>query len=64
MFHRRTFNDKVLKMSSRTASKWAKLAKGSPDTALRDISDLSYRRIILKAEAGGRSTSYALHPSE
>jgi Fic family protein len=44
-----------------TSSKWAKLTRCSQDTALRDISDLLNRRILLKDEAGGRSTSYALH---
>lgn len=43
-----------------TSSKWAKLAKCSQDTALRDISDLVARRILAKDEAGGRSTSYTL----
>ncbi len=43
-----------------TTSKWAKLAKCSPDTALRDIGDLVARGILRKAEAGGRSTSYDL----
>jgi len=48
-----------------TSSKWAKLAKCSPDTALRDISDLLNRQILIKNEAGGRSTSYTLvfHPA-
>ncbi|MEX2598681.1 MAG: Fic family protein [Dehalococcoidia bacterium] len=43
-----------------TSSKWASLTKTSPDTALRDISDLLERGILLKDEAGGRSTSYSL----
>jgi Fic family protein len=43
-----------------TSSKWAKLAKCSPDTALRDINDLVNRQILAKPEAGGRSTSYEL----
>jgi Fic family protein len=43
-----------------TSSKWAKLTKCSQDTALRDISDLLERRILVKEEAGGRSTSYRL----
>lgn len=43
-----------------TSSKWAKLTKCSQDTALRDISDLLNRRILIKDEAGGRSTSYTL----
>lgn len=43
-----------------TTSKWAKLAKCSPDTALRDIGDLVERGILLRNPEGGRSTSYAL----
>jgi len=43
-----------------TSSKWAKLAKCSQDTALRDISDLVQREILAKEEPGGRSTSYGL----
>jgi Fic family protein len=43
-----------------TSSKWAKIEKSSPDTALRDISDLVERGILKKEAAGGRSTSYSL----
>jgi len=43
-----------------TSSKWAKLAKCSQDTALRDITDLRDRGILARANAGGRSTSYEL----
>ncbi len=43
-----------------TSSKWAKLAKCSQDTALRDIVDLVGRGILAKDPAGGRSTSYSL----
>jgi Fic family protein len=43
-----------------TSSKWAAIAKCSPDTALRDISDLVERGIVKKSRAGGRSTSYEL----
>lgn len=43
-----------------TSSKWAKLAKCSQDTALRDISDLLKRSILVKEPGGGRSTSYTL----
>ena len=43
-----------------TSSKWAKLAKTSPDTALRDINDLVSRNILVREAAGGRSTSYRL----
>lgn len=43
-----------------TSSKWAKLAKCSQDTALRDILNLVERGILVKNPAGGRSTSYSL----
>ena len=43
-----------------TSSKWAKLAKCSQDTALRDILELTERGILAKDSAGGRSTSYSL----
>ena len=43
-----------------TSSKWAKLAKCSQDTALRDINDLLERGIFVKNTSGGRSTSYSL----
>lgn len=43
-----------------TTQKWAKLAKCSHDTALRDIADLLQQNILVKAEAGGRSTHYEL----
>jgi Fic family protein len=43
-----------------TSSKWAKMAKCSQDTALRDIVDLVDRGILAKDPAGGRSTSYSL----
>lgn len=45
-----------------TTVKWAKLAKCSHDTALRDITDLLERGILVKDAAGGRSTSYSLKP--
>lgn len=45
-----------------TSSKWAAIAKCSADTALRDISDLLERGVLVKAEAGGRSTHYELTP--
>jgi Fic family protein len=44
-----------------TSSKWATIAKCSPDTALRDIQDLLERGVLQKSEAGGRSTSYAIN---
>lgn len=43
-----------------TASKWAKITKSSPDTALRDIQDLIRKDVLAKTAAGGRSTSYVL----
>jgi Fic family protein len=43
-----------------TSSKWAAIAKCSPDTALRDITDLLARGVLQKTDAGGRSTSYEL----
>ncbi len=43
-----------------TNSKWAAIAKASPDTALRDITDLVERGILIKEPGRGRSTSYAL----
>jgi Fic family protein len=43
-----------------TSSKYAKLAKCSPDTALRDIITLVDRGILIRGEAGGRSTGYQL----
>lgn len=44
-----------------TSRKWAKIAKCSSDTALRDINDLVERGVLRKSEAGGRSTSYELN---
>ena len=44
-----------------TSSKYAKIAKTSPDTALRDINDLVEKGILLKADSGGRSTNYLLN---
>ena len=43
-----------------TSSKWAAIAKSSPDTALRDINDLLTRGVLRKSGSGGRSTSYEL----
>ena len=43
-----------------TSSKWAKLAKCSQDTALRDIEDLVRKGVLVKDAAGGRSTAYSL----
>jgi Fic family protein len=43
-----------------TSSKWAKLAKCSQDTALRDMLELVELGILVRDAAGGRSTSYSL----
>lgn len=43
-----------------TTSKWAKLAKCSQDTALRDILSLVEWGVLEKDSAGGRSTCYSL----
>jgi Fic family protein len=43
-----------------TTSKYAKLAKCSEDSALRDIQALVKRSILIQNEGGGRSTSYSL----
>lgn len=64
-----SFNDRQRRVINRlldsfegklTSSKWAKLTKSSQDSALRDISDLVERGVLIKESAGGRSTSYAL----
>ena len=44
-----------------TSSKWAKIAKCSSDTAVRDINALLAKGILVKENAGGRSTSYLLN---
>jgi len=67
--NRRPVNDRQRKVINRllddfegflTTSKYAKLAKCSPDTALRDIRELLERGIIKKNPGRGRSTSYRL----
>ena len=64
-----TFNIRQLKMiellfgdffGKLTTSKWAKINKCSPDTALRDIQDLVKKEILKKSDTGGRSTHYEL----
>lgn len=63
------FNERQVKLLNRllngfegklTSSKWAAIAKCSPDTALRDINELLSYGILRKTAAGGRSTSYEL----
>jgi Uncharacterized conserved protein len=44
-----------------TSSKWGKITKTSPDTALRDIQDLISKGILRKEAQGGRSTNYELN---
>jgi Fic family protein len=43
-----------------TSSKWAAIAKCSPDSALRDISQLISLGVLRKMDAGGRSSAYEL----
>ena len=47
-----------------TSSKYAIIEKTSPDSALRDITNLIERGILKKDEGGGRSTSYSLVDNE
>ena len=47
-----------------TSSKWAKIARCSQDTALRDIRELLELGLLAKDAAGGRSTSYSLTSSK
>lgn len=65
-----TLNERQVKLLNRlldgfegklTSSKWAAIAKCSPDTALRDINDLLARGVLRKSAASGRSTNYVLH---
>jgi Fic family protein len=64
-----SMNDRQIKLLNKlldgfdgklTSSKWATIAKCSQDTALRDISDLLARGVLVKSSASGRSTSYEL----
>jgi Fic family protein len=68
--HSAPLNERQVKLINRlldglegklTTSKWGQLAKCSPDTALRDITDLVTRGVLRKSDAGGRSTSYELN---
>ena len=43
-----------------TSSKWAKICHCSPDTALRDITSLIEKGVLVKAPSGGRNTHYML----
>lgn len=42
-----------------TTSKWAKITKTSPATALREITDID-KGVLITASDGGRSTNYLL----
>ena len=64
-----TLNERQISMLGRllddcvgklTTAKWAKMAKCSQDTALRDIDGLMRIGLLHKDEAGGRSTSYVV----
>jgi Fic family protein len=64
-----SLNERQLKLLNRlldgfdgklTSSKWASIAKCSPDTALRDITELLALGVLRKSEGGGRSTAYEL----
>jgi len=46
-----------------TNAKWARFSKTSADTALRDMTDLVQRGILVKDPGGGRGTSYSLAES-
>lgn len=46
-----------------TTTKYAKLTKSSPDTALRDITPLVEAGLVIRSSEGGRSTSYAIAPA-
>ena len=68
-YSKETFNDRQKIMLHKlldgfegkfNSSKWAKITKTSSDTALRDITNLLLRNILIKENTGGRSTSYVL----
>lgn len=68
-FNEKTLNERQRNMLNRlmdgfegklSTSKWAKICKVSTDTALRDIQDLERQEVLVKEEAGGRSTHYLL----
>lgn len=64
-----TMNERQIKMVNAlwdgfdgklTSSKWGKMTKCSPDTALRDIQDLINKGLLRKTDEGGRNTNYEL----
>jgi len=65
----RPLNERQVKLLNRlldgfagklTSSTWAAIARCSPDTALRDITQLLDRGVLKKSPGGGRSTAYDL----
>ena len=70
LIHQQRINDRQRKIINRmledgfeghmNTSKYAKLAKCSTDTALRDIQGLTQRGILIQNPGAGRSTSYRL----
>jgi Fic family protein len=63
------FNERQIKLINRlldgfdgklTTGKWAAIAKCSSDSALRDVTDLIERGVLVKSDSGGRSSSYTL----
>ena len=71
--NRRPVNERQRKVINRmlddfegplSTSKYAKLAKCSTDTALRDVRELLERGTLIKNAGGGRSTSYRLGGTE
>ena len=68
-FAKEPLNDRQIKVLNKlldgfegklTSSKWAKIAKCSQDTAIRDIKNLIERGALKKDPGGGRSTSYSV----
>jgi Fic family protein len=64
-----SLNERQLKVLNRlldgfegrlTSSKWAAIAKCSPDTALRDITQLLDVGVLKKSPGGGRSSGYEM----
>jgi Fic family protein len=47
-----------------TSSKYSRMAKCSKETAIRDIQDMMQKKILIKNDSGGRSTSYRLTTSK
>jgi Fic family protein len=67
-----TMNERQVKLIKRlldgfegklTSSKWAAIARCSPDTALRDINELLALNVLRKLPGGGRSSGYELTES-